>query len=88
MFDYEETKEDAICSFEQQIKQLVKDAFDKGYQCGYADCRAMNDIPYHYESQVVEVVEKCDRPLMDCENCWKELHCEAKDRPQIDCSWK
>ena len=37
MIDYEETKEDAILSFEQQIKQLVKDAFDKGYQCGYKD---------------------------------------------------
>ena len=37
MIDYEETKEDAILSFEQQIKQLVQDAFDKGYQCGYKD---------------------------------------------------
>ena len=37
MIDYEETKEDAILSLEQQIKQLVQDAFDKGYQCGYKD---------------------------------------------------
>lgn len=37
MIDYEETKEDAMISFRQQIKQLVEDAFDKGYQCGYKD---------------------------------------------------
>lgn len=84
MFDYEETKEDAIYFFEQQIKQLVKDAFDKGYQCGYADCRFVNNMECHYEPQVVEIVEKCDRPLMDCENCWRELHCRVKDRPQTE----
>ena len=28
--------------------------------------------------------EKCDRPQMDCENCWKQLHCRIKDEPQTD----
>lgn len=32
--------------------------------------------------------EACDRPQRDCENCWKELHCRAKDEPQTDCPWK
>ena len=29
-----------------------------------------------------QVVEKCDRPQMDCENCWRQLHCRVKDEPQ------
>lgn len=37
MIDYEEKKEDTIISLRQQIKQLVEDAFDKGYQCGYRE---------------------------------------------------
>ena len=28
-----------------------------------------------------EPQEVCDRPQKDCENCWKELHCRAKDEP-------
>ena len=28
--------------------------------------------------------EKCDRPQMDCENCWKQLHCRIKDEPQTE----
>lgn len=31
-----------------------------------------------------QVVEKCDRPQMDCENCWRQLHCRVKDEPQTD----
>lgn len=32
----------------------------------------------------IEVKEKCDRPQMDCENCWRQLHCRAKDEPQTE----
>lgn len=32
--------------------------------------------------------EKCDRPQMDCENCWKQLHCRIKDEPQTERSEK
>ena len=26
------------------------------------------------------IEEKCDRPQMDCDNCWKQLHCRATGR--------
>lgn len=32
----------------------------------------------------IEVKEKCDRPQMDCENCWRQLHCRVKDEPQTE----
>jgi hypothetical protein len=34
--------------------------------------------------QVDKPQEVCDRPQKDCENCWKELHCRAKDEPQTE----
>ena len=34
-----------------------------------------------------EVREVCDRDG-NCSECWKNLHCRAKDTPQTDCPWK
>ena len=28
--------------------------------------------------------QKCDRPQMDCKNCWKKLHCRVEDEPQTE----
>ena len=61
MIDYEETKEDAILSLEQQIKQLVQDAFDKGYQCGYKDRKS--------EPQKGEWISVCGNKQCNCSVC-------------------
>ena len=34
------------------------------------------------------ISELCDRSQMDCENCWKKLHCRLKDDSQINCTWE
>ena len=76
MIDYEETKEDAILSFEQQIKQLVKDAFDKGYQCGYKDRKSeplCSTCKYDEDKQFEVICNTCNS---------HRNHWQPKDEPQ------
>lgn len=64
-------------------------------ECGVSfasTCRLDYDTVHALEKMIVDstFVEdeagqtECDRPQMDCENCWKELHCRAKDKPQTE----
>lgn len=43
-----------------------------------------NQAWYEYINHKDEPQEVCDRPQKDCENCWKQLHCRAKDEPQTE----
>ena len=50
-----------------------------------------NEMLNRAKHQVLENIldeEVCDRPQMDCENCWKKLHCRVKETSQINCIWE
>ena len=51
----------------------------KGYE--------MRVQPFTADTPQTEVREVCDKDG-NCSECWKELHCRAKDTPQTDCPWK
>ena len=82
-------REDAI----KTLKELWRETNDPWYEEVYN--MAINaleadrkDEPFdkdiNVRSKTEAQTEICNRPQMDCENCWKKLHCRVKDEPQSE----
>lgn len=49
--------------------------------------RMVRDLQKIADTPQTESREVCDRDG-NCSECWKNLHCRAKDTPQTNCPWK
>lgn len=82
-----QTMKNSIGSMENRMREI----YNKGYKDGIKE--GINQAMQKIADSILEEVEAdrktepqevCDRPQKDCENCWKELHCRAKDEPQTE----
>lgn len=71
--------------FDEYRCGLSSFSHDGDYYCADAE---LKDEPFDKDINVrcktEAQTEVCDRPQMDCENCWKKLHCRIKDEPQSE----
>lgn len=59
---------------ECNVNTSIREAFEKGFRIGVKKGLAQSKA----DTPQIEVREVCDRDG-NCSECWKELHCRAKD---------
>ena len=85
-------KDDFISQEINRVSQAIdnKNFISDGYMTPSQE-ESYNEMLNRAKYQVLGNIldeEVCDRPHMDCENCWKKLHCRAKETSQINCTWE
>lgn len=65
---------------ECNVNTSIREAFEKGFRIGVKKGLAQSKA----DAPQTEVEEICDRADRNCNECWKQLHCRAKDTPQTD----